>query len=157
MDNFDLRKYLIENKVTTNSQMLDEAANDSVDKALGNEKVKEAGKELASNPAKLQQALKQVKEMGVDLQALKQAAQALSAGKPVDAIVSDEVDTLKSTMNEEESHATTGAKIGGALGGVVGLFALAGTPLVIPSMLVGALVYGLLGAGIGKGLDKNAL
>ena len=27
MDNFDLKKYLVENKVTTNSQMLDEAAN----------------------------------------------------------------------------------------------------------------------------------
>jgi hypothetical protein len=157
MDNFDLKKYLVENKVTTNSQMLDEAASDSVDKALDNAKVKAAGEELAADPAKLQQALKQAKEMGVDLQALKQAAQAFASGKSVDAIVSDEVDALKSTLTEEESATSFGAKAGGAIGGMVGLFAGAGSPIVIPALLVGALIFGLVGAGIGRGVDKGSL
>ncbi len=155
MDNFDLKKYLVENKVTTNSQMLDEATSDSVDKALDNAKVKAAGEELASDPVKLKQALKQAKEMGVDLQALKQAAQAFAAGKSVDTIVSDEVDALKSTLTEEESATSFGAKAGGVIGGVIGLFAGAGTAIVIPALLVGALIFGLAGAGIGRGVDKR--
>jgi outer membrane lipoprotein SlyB len=157
MDNFDLKKYLVENKVTTNSRLLNEAASDSVDKALDNATVKAAGEKLAADPAKLQQALKQAKEMGVDVQALKQAAQAFAAGKSVDAIVGDEVDTLKSTLHEEESATSFGAKAGGVIGGVVGLFAGAGTAIVIPALLVGALIFGLAGAGIGRGVDKGTL
>ena len=162
MDNFDLKKYLVENKVTRNSQMLNEAA-DSVDKALEDPKVKKAGEELASDPAKLKKALDQAKAMGVDINALKQAAKAVQAGKPIDNIVRDEVEVVKQKAEDEKAMeeggaARTGAGIGAASGLFVGLTTAAGivgAAAAAPVALVTALVLGIAGYAIGRGQEKK--
>jgi len=164
MDNFDLKKYLVENKVTRNSQMLNEAEATSVDKVLDNPKVQKAGEDLAKNPAKLKKALDQAKAAGVDIEALKQAAKAVQAGKPVDNIVRDEVEDLKAEKAKEDKamEEASGAATGAAVGGVVGAFlttmmaaaTVGAAPVVLPALAIGTLVTALAGAGIGKYADK---
>ena len=143
---------------------LNEAEATSVDKVLDNPKVKKAGEELAKNPAKLKKALDQAKAAGVDIEALKQAAKAVQAGKPVDNIVRDEVEDLKAEKAKEDKamEEASGAVTGAATGGVAGAFlttmlaaaTIGAAPVFLPALAIGTLISALAGAGIGKYADK---
>ena len=117
-----------------NESQLNEEEIKSVDQALNNPKVQAASEKLMQDPALLQKAIGELTKLGIDKNTLVKAAQSYKAGQSVDNIIEPKVEKITTTLKEEErfSHPDLspedlkaagkgGAKVGGALGAVVGL------------------------------------
>lgn len=135
----------------------------SVDQALDNSKVQTASEKLAQDPSLLQKAIGELAKLGIDKNTLVKAAQAHKAGQSVDNIIEPKVEKASVALKEADfSHPDIspeelkaagkgGAKVGGALGAVVGLLGVGiiGTA-AFPLALVTAAVLGALGAAQGS-------
>ena len=148
--------------IITESQ-LNEVEEASVDKALDNSKVQAASEKLAQDPALLQKAIGELSKLGIDKNTLVKAAQAHTAGKSVDGIIdSSKIEKASSALTELEtpediskSGKIGGAKIGGALGailglGMVGIVSTAAFPAALLAGIVVGAIGALKGASVGK-------
>lgn len=149
MSNFDLRKYLAENK-------LHEETKPDINKLVDfGEKV---AADLAKNPKELQQYLTQAKSAGIDMDQVVKAAKQLKAGTSPESVLKsisnslDEVtiDQAKQDQKTERSKEILSKMgIGTGLGSTVGsVFAAALVPggvVVVPALLAFTLAGALAG------------
>ena len=157
MSNFDLRKYLVENKLSEETQL-------DTDKLIdASEKI---AKDLAKDPKQLQQYISQAKSAGIDVDQITQAAKQLKAGSSPESVFKSISNSLKeATIDQAKAEQKTehakeifskmaiGSGVGGAVGSMIGLGALAaGSVLVLPAVIA----LTLAGAAVGYATSKGA-
>lgn len=161
MSNFDLRKYLAENKLH------EEAKPDTGKLVDFSEKV---AADLAKNPKELQQYLTQAKSAGIDMDQVVKAAKQLKAGSSPESVLKsisnslDEVTIDQAKQDQKTEHSKEilskmgiGAGIGGAAAAsalALGT-ALAGAPIIIPGLLILTLAGALTGLGASTGALRD--
>lgn len=122
MDNFDLKKYLVENKVTTNSRMLNEAEQNSV--AVDSSDI--AKIQQSSDVQKLAAAVaKDPKAMAKLDQIMQKAGVTLEESEGVDIDSSDVkkiASVISSHLNEEAPVSPGERMMAGFFGGAVAMF-----------------------------------
>jgi len=134
----------------TESQLNEEVK--SVDQALDNSKVQAVGEKLAQNPALLQKAMGELSKLGIDKNTLVKAAQAYKAGQSVDSIIEPKITAATEKINEISFDDDTipNVKRAGGFGAILGAMGagLAGSSPSGIAMLAGAVILGLIGAGL---------
>jgi len=147
---FDLKKFLVENKLTSNSRILNENETVTPEKAV--DTAEKISNNLSQNPEQLKQALAKAQQAGINMDMIKQAAGQLKQGKSPEEVLKsvsnqvqeelDEASVADAKKKELWGSMTTGAGFGAAAGGL-GL--LVTGPIFWP-MAVLALAGALLGA-----------
>jgi hypothetical protein len=151
---FDLKKFLVENKLTSNSRILNESSIGGINL--------DTVKALAKEPAmqKVQDQLKANPELAK--KAIKLLGDVLSGkvDNEIEEAVNPNLDygvrRVKSTTRERIKAALTGAGLGALVGGFIGLggmMAVGTAAAALGPMLVAA----LLGAGIAHSFSKDQL
>jgi hypothetical protein len=149
MDNFDLKKYLVENKVTTNSKMLNEEV--SIEQAKAEtEKIAHSSKfnsEMEKAWAKMSDEDKKNLQQG--LQSAGILSESLNEELSFDAVL-NKAEDIASTLEEADSD--TAAKIGKIVGMVGKFNAMSfGIPGALVALAAGApalTAIGVTGAGL---------
>jgi len=156
---FDLKKFLVENKLTNNSRILSENETITPEKAVDTaEKISD---NLSQNPEQLKQALAKAQQAGISMDIIKQAASQLKQGKSPEELLKsvsnqvqeelDEASVADAKKKELWSSLTQGAMIGAAIPTATIPLIAAGTglaiglPVLIPIAIV-ALAGALLAA-----------
>ena len=156
MSNFDLRKYLAEDK------LYEETKPDTGKLVDFSEKV---AADLAKNPKELQQYLTQAKSAGIDIDQVVKAAKQLKAGSSPESVlksISNSLDeaTIDQAKQDQKTEYTkeilgkmgTGAGIGTL---AFGAFALLNAPIAIPALLILTLAGALTGLGASTGALRD--
>ena len=156
MSNFDLRKYLAEDK------LYEETKPDTGKLVDFSEKV---AADLAKNPKELQQYLTQAKSAGIDIDQVVKAAKQLKAGSSPESVLKsisnslDEatIDQAKQDQKTEYSKEILGKMGTGAGIGTLafGAFALLNAPIAIPALLILTLAGALTGLGASTGALRD--
>ena len=156
MSNFDLRKYLAEDK------LYEETKPDTGKLVDFSEKV---AADLAKNPKELQQYLTQAKSAGIDIDQIVKAAKQLKAGSSPESVLKsisnslDEatIDQAKQDQKTEYSKEILGKMGTGAGIGTLafGAFALLNAPIAIPALLILTLAGALTGLGASTGALRD--
>ena len=135
--------------IITESQLNEEEAK-SVDQVLDNSKVQAAGEKLAQDPALLQKVMGELAKLGIDKNTLVKAAQAHKAGQSVDNIIKPKVAAASEKLNEISKDTLSNMKGFGGMGTFIGTMmgGMIGNHPSGIAMLAGAVVLGLIGAGL---------
>ncbi len=155
MNNFDLRKYLAENKLH------EETKPDTGKLIDASEKI---AKDLTKDPKQLQQYLTQAKSAGIDMDQVVKAAKQLKAGSSPESVLKsisnslDEATIDQAKQNQKAEYSKeilgkmgTGAGIGAL---AIGAFALL-NPITLPAMLTLTLAGALTGLGASTGALRD--